>query len=316
MFILTSKDNNEYNVYDTFESTFETIDKSKLVKALKLGIKILGAEIIGDKLRIIDNATFVNKMNMLSDYRYSLDRNGLVHLIKIPDIGDIKIDDRVNYIEEEVFKYRSGSLTISGGSGLVDARKMFFHSNDIIFLHLEGLDTSSIKDMSYMFGTCTSLVKLDLHTFNTSRVIDMSYMFYNCMKLIDLNISGFGSNVMNIKGMFRNCERLKNLNISGFKPNNIDDLSELFFNCKRLTKLNLQEFTCPRVFDTSYMFTNCTSIIEIDLHNLETYNISLAVNMFRNCFNLTVLKMNKIDVSFADTSDIFDGCKEAIKCLY
>jgi len=116
-------------------------------------------------------------------------------------------------------------------------------------LNLNGLDTSSVTNMSYMFYKCHDLTSLDLSNFDTSNVTNMSYMFDGCSSLTSLNLSGFDtSNVTTMSGMFSGCSGLTSLDLSNFDTSNVTDMCSMFSRCSGLTSLDLSNFDVFYVF--------------------------------------------------------------------
>ena len=75
-----------------------------------------------------------------------------------------------------------------------------------IDLHLEKLNTSHVKTMSYMFaniGTLSCWEHFDVTRLDTSNVEDLSHFFHGCHALQTVNINGINTqNVKNMEGMF------------------------------------------------------------------------------------------------------------------
>ena len=102
-----------------------------------------------------------------------------------------------------------------------------------------GLDTSSVTDMSHMFYSCKSLTSLNVSNFNTSSVTDMSHMFQNCNGLTSLDLSNFDtSQVTNMGYMFSNrglTQILGSLDLI-----KTTSLYAMFNNCRNLTTFTLK----------------------------------------------------------------------------
>ena len=132
-----------------------------------------------------------------------------------------------------------------------------------------GLDTSSVTDMSHMFQNCTGLTSLDLSNFDTSQVTSMYYMFFNCSGLTSLDLSNFDiSSVTNISNMFYNCRSLTSLNVSNFNTSSVTNMSDMFYNCRSLTYI-LGTLDLIKAISVSSMFANCRNLTTFTLKNIK-----------------------------------------------
>lgn len=190
---------------------------------------------------------------------------------------------------------------------------------------LDGMDTSSVEDMSYMFFKKSTPLEYteaaDFSSFDTSKVTNMEWMFNNTT-FKTLNISNFNtSNVVNmeeafswIKGLkeldlsnldvrkvanateiFHESKSIEKLNLSGWKNNSITDMSTLFVNMTSLKELNLTGFTTPNVTNMSYMFAGCESLEEVDLSSFDTSNVTDMSNMFDGTKKLSSIVFGNFD---------------------
>ena len=190
---------------------------------------------------------------------------------------------------------------------------------------LDGMDTSSVEDMSYMFFKKSTPLEYteaaDFSSFDTSKVTNMEWMFNNTT-FKTLNISNFNtSNVVNmeeafswIKGLkeldlsnldvrkvanateiFHESKSIEKLNLSGWKNNSITDMSTLFVNMTSLKELNLTGFTTPNVTNMSYMFAGCESLEEVDLSSFDTSNVTDMSNMFDRTKKLSSIVFGNFD---------------------
>ena len=132
-----------------------------------------------------------------------------------------------------------------------------------------GLDTSSVTDMSNMFYSCRSLTSLNVSNFNTSSVTNMSHMFQNCTGLTSLNVSNFNtSSVTNMSNMFYSCSSLTSLNVSNLNTSSVTNMSYMFQNCTNLTYI-LGTLDLIKATSVSSMFANCRNLTTFTLKNIK-----------------------------------------------
>ena len=135
---------------------------------------------------------------------------------------------------------------------------MFYGCEKLEILDLEGIDTSSVTDMTAMFGFCESLSALDVSGFDTSRVTVMSGMFTGCSALTSLDISTFDtSSVTSTSFMFTECSSLTELDVSGWDLSSMTSTSAMFSYCPKLTRLNASGWDISHVEHTHSMFDGC-----------------------------------------------------------
>jgi uncharacterized repeat protein (TIGR02543 family) len=163
-------------------------------------------------------------------------------------------------------------------------------------MHLSGLDTICVTDMSHMFDGCITPV-LDLSGFNTKNVTDMSYMFNRCWieedGIVSIDFTGWDtSNVTNMSHMFDTASYLENPDLSGFDTSNVTDMSEMFSCCDLgLTALDLSNFNTENVTDFSGMFEMCDMLETLDISGFNTSSATDMSDMFDNCNSLSSVEL-------------------------
>jgi surface protein len=210
-------------------------------------------------------------------------------------------------------------------------------------VHIEGLKTTSVKDMGFMFqgayaefyaspdNFTTSNVEsmagmfsymmdatslnLDLSHFDTSKVTDMSLMFCNG-RFSSVNLSSFNtSNVVNMAGMFSGVET-NSLDISNFDTSKVSNMMNMFSNTNVRTIKFGNGFKTGEVTNMSGMFSNSQfdSVAEADFGvapiGLETAKVMDMNHMFFNAKNLDFIKLTSFDtVKVTDMSYMFANFK-------
>ena len=150
-------------------------------------------------------------------------------------------------------------------------------------LDLEGIDTSSVTDMSSMFSSC-DIVELDAGDWDTSRVEDMSSMFYSCGELAELELNGWDtSSVTDMGYMFFYCENLTALDLSGWDTSSVTDMHCMFQNCKGLERLNCSGWDVSGVSDMRSVFRNCGELTRLSTDGWEVPGSADTEDMFSGC---------------------------------
>ncbi len=180
------------------------------------------------------------------------------------------------------------------------------------FNHLEYLDTSNVRDMSYMFYGCNngSLKSLDVSNFNTANVTNMSNMFYNCRYVTELAISNFDTaNVTDMSYMFYYCNGVDSLDLSSFDTSNVTDMNNMFYYCSHITDFDLGNFDTSQVVSMASMFRHCSGLTSFDINYFDTSAVTDMSDMFRDCTVLTALNMSDLDTGNVTTMrEMFREC--------
>ena len=225
LFIFTHKCEDKYCIFDSNIYSAEVVDKSQLIKAVKLGIKIQGVELRDNKLKVLDSQCRFNKLSMLNneEYKFSLDNSNLVLMLNSPASSNIVIHEYINRICS--LSVKSNDVKVSGGSGLVNTNEMF-HCVYCKTLDVSNLDVSNVSFMGRMFDymNCDEII---FGNFNTSNSNNMINMFCNStIKKLDLR-SFDTSNVKDMSDMFRYCS-IGYLDLSSFRIGAYTSLKNMF----------------------------------------------------------------------------------------
>ena len=165
----------------------------------------------------------------------------------------------------------------------------------------DGIDTSTMTNMTNMFSGCSSLQTLDMSNFVTNNVTNMNRMFSGCSSLQTLDLSNFvTNNVTNMNWMFSGCASLQSLDLSNFDTNNVTNMGNMFYNCQSLQSLDVSNFVTNNVTDMSYMFNGCNELQSLDVSNFDTNNVKNMSSMFCFCSSLQSVG----DLSNWDTSNV------------
>ena len=164
--------------------------------------------------------------------------------------------------------------------------------------NLEGLDTSTVTDMSGMFNGNYGLTNLDVSNWNTSNVTNMNAMFSSTRNLKDLDVSKWNtSNVTNMRGMFGDTINLKTLDVSEWNTSKVTDMSYMFSDTDSLTNLDVSKWDTSKVTDMSHMFYYASGLTSLDVSNWDTGKVTDMSSMFSGTDSLTNLDVSKWDTS-------------------
>ena len=183
-----------------------------------------------------------------------------------------------------------------------------------IDLHLEKLNTSHVKTMSYMFaniGTLSCWEHFDVTRLDTSNVEDLSHFFHGCHALQTVNINGINTqNVKNMEGMFFGTGAI-NLDISALNTDNVTTVSGMFASNYDLISLNTNSSQFANVSNFSNMFKGDSSLKEIPVFSVGVKANNLE-EMFSGCKALTSAGATR-NWDFSNVSTVegmFSGCSE------
>lgn len=148
-----------------------------------------------------------------------------VGIYEITDtIISAKLDSRIAH---GLLEYSYGNATLIGCdiSDLTNINYIFYFSNGLTSLCVDGLNTSNITKMYKSFLYCSDLKNLDLSTWVTSKVTIMSSMFEGCRSLQVLNISGWDlTNTTKTDNMFSGCSSLRTIYMRNCNQTTIDKI--------------------------------------------------------------------------------------------
>ena len=131
-------------------------------------------------------------------------------------------------------------------------RNMFHGCQNLKYVDLETLDTSSVTNMYQMFRDCMELEQVDVSNFDTSKVTNMSCMFSTCNNLTELDLSAFDTGkVTNMSYMFSACRRLENVDVSRFNTSRVTNMEGMFRWCSVLEEPDLSKWDISRVTNYS-----------------------------------------------------------------
>lgn len=252
-----------YRKYETSDGvTFTPLDEYQAYNEVALPNKDCGFGY--DGMLVLNNAkhTIIKKGDSLSKLYYVEGGNSIDTNVT----GEIK-GTTLEGNQNSTY-YISMTPNYTSYSHLFDDTN--YHGNDnydlkSIYIDFNGIDTSSLTDMSYMFNNCQDVESIILKDINTSNVTDMSYMFYyvnaNSSKLKTLDISSFNtSKVTNMSSMFYNF-RFGTLDLSHFNTENVTNMDDMFKDCG-IGTLNLSNFNFLKAStDAMFFFSSVQNLI-------------------------------------------------------
>ena len=107
------------------------------------------------------------------------------------------------------------TLTIANGVKVkAGSKNLFKDLYSLTSFSADGMDTSSVTDMTSWFEGCSKLTYLDLSTWDASKVKTADKMFLNCKKMIYLDLPSFSSEsavLVSVEQMFENIASLSKL---------------------------------------------------------------------------------------------------------
>ncbi|MBQ7210985.1 MAG: BspA family leucine-rich repeat surface protein [Paludibacteraceae bacterium] len=192
---------------------------------------------------------------------------------------------------------------------LLSTSKWFYYFSSLTAIeHLDYLNTSEVKNMSYMFAYCKKLTSLDLSPLNTENVVSMNSMFEGCSGFTTLDVSGFNTqNAKAMSQMFAECKKLSSLDLSNFNTENVTSMEKMFYQDLALKNLNLSSFNTKNVTNMAEMFKSCP-LSDIDLSGFDTRKVENMSGMFLHCQNLTSLDLTKFKFNRVEfVSNLFYG---------
>lgn len=107
-----------------------------------------------------------------------------------------------------------------------------------------------------------------------------------------------------IKGYFEDCTSLQTLDLRSWDTSISDNMSRTFLNCQSLEKVDVSSFDTRNVTSMNYMFSDCHNLSRIDLSNFETPELQDMSNMFANHYLRIESKLESLDLSNFDTSNL------------
>ena len=186
--------------------------------------------------------------------------------------------------------------------------RMFYMSNKLKTLNMEGFNAPSATDTSVMFADCISLTDINLSNFDLGNVTNMESMFSGCKSLTSLDVSNINTeNVTNMANMFAGCSSLSSINLSNFDTSNVTKMQNMFNGCSSLVgTLDLSHFNVSNVTSMQNMFYNCKMLEGIKLNNWTAEKLTNITNMFVGCDKIIELEMNNFSAhNLSNVSDMF-----------
>ena len=257
-----------------------------------------------------DQGTPIVDWTISGTCRWMIDADG--RLVFAPSSGSLGELEDWGYqgAPWDIYAESIRSVSFSGVIFAPTTYGMFFGCSSLASLDLSGLDTSSVRNMSWMFFGCSSLASLDLSGLDTSSVEDIERMFSGCSSLASLDLTGLDtSSVRNMCEMFHSCSSLASLDLSGLDTSSVESMDGMFSDCSSLASLDLSGLDTSSVEGIYRMFSGCSSLASLDLSALDTSSVAYMREMFRGCSSLTSLDLSALDTSSVrNMCEMFRGC--------
>lgn len=174
-----------------------------------------------------------------------------------------------------------------------------FYAAKAVYIDISGFNTSNVVSMNSMFMLCEASEINGIVVLNTSKVQDMAYMFAGA-QVKDINVSNFNtSNVMDMQSMFNACLVTNITGLNNFDTRNVVDMQYMFLGVN-VTSLDVSSFDTSKVTSMNSMFMGCTATNIIGLENFNTQKVTDMCRMFYGAY------FSRIDVSSFDTSNVTD----------
>lgn len=181
----------------------------------------------------------------------------------------------------------------------------------------DGLDLSSVRNMSRMFGECTRLPTVDWNGVKSGQVENMSEMFYRCEALKSVNWGTFDTaSVTDMSSMFRQCLSLADIADVKLDTSGAVSMLGMFKSCN-ITSADMTDWDMSSVESTQFMFEQCDKLTYVDLSTAHTTPHIKSTNfMFSRCTALTTIDLSGWDFSALEISgSMFEGCT-LLKTIY
>ena len=182
-----------------------------------------------------DQGTPIVDWTISGTCRWMIDADG--RLVFAPSSGSLGELEDWGYqgAPWDIYAESIRSVSFSGVIFAPTTYGMFFGCSSLASLDLSGLDTSSVRNMSWMFYGCSSLASLDLSGLDTSSVAYMREVFRGCSSLTSLDLSALDtSSVEDIERMFSGCSSLASLDLSALDTSSVRNMCEMFRGCSSL----------------------------------------------------------------------------------
>ena len=293
-------------------------------------------------------------------------KDGSIRLYRLVDnnVEEVKIPSFVRYLKRELFRNSQVSriyydnvpgvsqnlqklfrnqrakdiqFFMSHPDEIVSTEQMFYWSNNLQTVKLNGFTWRNLKTAEAMFSLCRCLQQVDLGDLQTTdNLEDITQMFQECVQLRDaqfienMNVS----KVLKADAMFKACGMLNNIDIQKFNFNsliqacdmfkecqnlqsvklckNFDRLIEckqMFERCRQLQSISLSGFNFRSLRDCSRMFYR-SQIESADLSNINFKNLQVCSEMFQDCVLLKSINLQKTYMpEIWNMQQMFNGCK-------
>lgn len=184
----------------------------------------------------------------------------------------------------------AGELKVIGGSGIVDASRMFA-ATSFSSIDLSDFNTSNIQYMISMFAYCEQLKSLNLRNFDTHNVVNMSKMFEH--SVVDyLDLTSFDTSKVEYMNEMFAFSTTEDINIGSFDTSKVLDMSRMFYGATTCD-LDLLSFNVENVSNMECMFAHFTSN-NLDLSSFNNLNYNVAYS--------------------TELDDVFMMCETKLKC--
>jgi len=219
---------------------------------LKSFVKYLSMAVFGIVLAIV--LISVPKTIVLASSENDTEYYSLTYMgdgtIDLTITGQVICNEEGEFLlKNNVDKSNIKHIYTSSDAKLTNAKNLFKGFTNLEAVSFKnGIDSSSVTNMSHMFYGCENLARVNFYNFNASNVTDMSYLFYDCKNLVEVHFNNFNTEkVINMAGMFLNCSSLTELDLSSFNVSNIkdtgsatqgtDNMNSMFYGCTKLEKI-------------------------------------------------------------------------------
>lgn len=128
------------------------------------------------------------------------------------------------------------ALLVAPGVSAQTLLSAFMGCENLVFADVEGLSTSSVRDMSDLFLGCSKLQKVaGLSSWDVSQVRNAAFAFMNCSSLEVLDVGSWDLNrAERLRSMFKGCENLRIAETSHWNVSPKCDTKSIFYGCSSL----------------------------------------------------------------------------------
>ena len=148
-------------------------------------------------IKILSMIGTFEKCELLNNFNIKgFDTRNITSLKKLfynTSLSKLNLDIDTSMVEDVSYMFADTNLKIISLTpynllNVVNMSYMFYLSDSLLKVNLEGVDLKNVEDMSHMFQSCKSLNEINLFNINVKALNNMKNMFKDCTSLIFFKI--------------------------------------------------------------------------------------------------------------------------------